>query len=70
MLLSSSDATGTLMHLFLFTNTAQREQVTMYADNTQQQLTFLLLLPWFITTFYKITPFTVMHRNSYIVFEL
>ena len=41
-LLSSSDTRGTLMHLFLFTNTAQRE---LYAENTQQQLTLLALLP-------------------------
>ena len=36
------------MHQFLFTNTAQRELVSiciMYVENVQQPLTFLALLP-------------------------
>ena len=32
------------MHLFLFTNTAQRELVSIYAENRQQQLTIFTLL--------------------------
>ena len=51
MLLSSSDIRGTLMHLFLFANTSQeRTGFNMYAKNTQQQLTFLALLPWYRST--------------------
>ena len=42
-----SDTRETLMHLFLFTNTActERTGYNMYAENTQQQLTFLSLPP-------------------------
>ena len=35
------------MHLFLFTNSAQRELVSIcIEENTQPQLTFLALVPW------------------------
>ena len=44
MPLSSSDTRGTLMHLFLFTNTAQIENWFQFVP--QPQLTFLALLPW------------------------
>ena len=44
MFLTSSDTIRTLMHLLLFTNSAQREH--MYAEYTQLQLTFLALEPW------------------------
>ena len=37
------DTKQTLMHLFLFTNSAQRELVSMYAEYTRPQLTFLAL---------------------------
>ena len=46
MLLTSSDTKQTLLHLFLFTNSAQRELFsicTNYAEYTQLQLTFLAL---------------------------
>ena len=43
MLLTSSDTKRTLMHLFLFTNSAHRE---MDAEYTQLQLTFLALQAW------------------------
>ena len=43
MLLSSPDTRRTLMHLFLFTNSAQRELVSIY---TRPQLTFLAFVPW------------------------
>ena len=44
MLLSSSGTKRTLMHLFMFTNSAQRELGSdMYAEYTQLQLTFLAL---------------------------
>ena len=49
MRLTSSDTKRTLMHLFLFTNSAQRELVsicTHYAEYTRPQLTFLALHPW------------------------
>ena len=48
MLLTSSDTKRTLMHLFLFTNSAQREDsgFHMYAEYARQQLTFLALQPW------------------------
>ena len=47
MLLTSSDTKRTLMHLFLFTNSAQREHgFNMYAEYTQLQLTFLAFVPW------------------------
>ena len=46
MILSSSDTKRTLMHLFLFTNYAKRELVSMYAEYTRPQLTFLALVPW------------------------
>ena len=42
MLLTSSDTKRTLMHLSLFTNSAQRE---LYAEYTRPQLTFLALHP-------------------------
>ena len=46
MLLFSSDTTRrTLMHLFLFTNSAQRTGFNMYAEYKQPQLTFLALVP-------------------------
>ena len=47
-LLTSTDTKRTLMHLFIFTNSGQRELVsvcTMYAEYTQLQLTFLALYP-------------------------
>ena len=52
MLLSSSDTRGTLMHLFLSTNTAQPREnwFQLYAENTQTQLTFLALLPCIVLT--------------------
>ena len=52
MLLSSSDTRGTLMHLFLSTNTAQPKEnwFQLYAENTQTQLTFLALLPCIVLT--------------------
>ena len=47
MLLTSSDTKWTLMHLFLFTNSAQKETgFNMYAEYTRPQLTFLALHPW------------------------
>ena len=47
----------TLMHLFLFTNIARRELVSnMYAENTQQQLTFLTLLPWMHLFLFQTPP--------------
>ena len=46
MLLTSSDTKRTLRHLFLFTNSAQRELVSIC---TQLQLTFLALHSWLIT---------------------
>ena len=48
MLLTSSDTKQTLMHLFLFTNSAQIPGFNMYAEYTRQQLTFLALHPWFL----------------------
>ena len=44
ILLSSSDTRRTLMHLFLFTNSAQKELGSIWY--TQLQLTFLALKPW------------------------
>ena len=46
ILLTSSDTKQTVMHLFLFTKSVQRELVfNMYAEYTQQQLSFLALVP-------------------------
>ena len=47
MILTSSDTKRTLMHLFLITNSAQRELVSiyMYAEYTQLQLNSLALVP-------------------------
>ena len=46
MLLTSSDTRRTLMHLFLFTNSAhERTGFNMYAEYTKLQLTFLALQP-------------------------
>ena len=45
MLLTSSDTKRTLMHLLLFTNSAQRELVNVYTEYTQLQLTILALQP-------------------------
>ena len=46
MLLSSSDIIGTLMYLFLFTNTAQKELVSI---NTQRiQNSNYLFLPYYL----------------------
>ena len=51
MILSSSDTSRTLMHLFFITNSgfnmyAEYTGFNMYAEYTQPQLTFLALLPW------------------------
>ena len=43
MFLTSSDTKRTLMHLFLFTNSIERELVSIC---TQLKLTFLALHPW------------------------
>ena len=43
MLLTSPDSKRTLMHLFLFTNSAQKTGFNMFAEYTQLQLTFLEL---------------------------
>ena len=41
------DSKRTLMHLFLFTNSAQRKHgFNMFAEYTKLQLTFLALVPW------------------------
>jgi len=64
MLLSSSD-TKTLIHLFLFTNSAQRELVsicTHYTENTQQRLTFLALLPWIQPAYKNCLTFLIQGR--------
>ena len=45
MLLTSSDSKRTLMHLFLFTNSAQRELVSMDAEYIRPRSTFLALHP-------------------------
>ena len=46
MLLTSSDTEHTMMHLFLFTKSAQkRTGFNMYAEYTRLQLTFLALHP-------------------------
>ena len=57
--LSSSDTRRLLMHLFLFTNSAQRELVSIC---TQLQLTFLALKPCFKGSF--IYGVTCMIHNS------
>ena len=47
MLLTSSDTKRTLMHLFLFTNSAQkRTGFNMYAEYARPQLTFFALHPY------------------------
>ena len=43
MLLTSSDTKRTLRHLFLFTNSVQRELVLICKQQTHLQLTFLAL---------------------------
>ena len=43
MLLSSTDTKRTLMHLFLFTKSAQRELVSICVQSKRPQLTFLAL---------------------------
>ena len=49
MLLTSSDTKRTLMHLFLFKNSAhKRTGYNVYAEYTRPQLTFLALHPWLI----------------------
>ena len=53
MLLTSSDTKRTLMHLLLFTNSAQRELVSICTQRyTQPQLTFLALHSWILVEFY------------------
>ena len=54
MLLSSSDTRRTLVHLFLFTNSAQRELVSIC---TRPQFTFLALVPCLVVNFPLINPF-------------
>ena len=46
MLLSSSDTRRTLMHLFLFTNSAQRQYTAVLKNAYASEITFLALLPW------------------------
>ena len=47
MLLTSSDTKRTLMHLFLFTNSAEKELVSICKlEYTRPQLTFLSSVPW------------------------
>ena len=63
MRLTSSDTKRALMHLFLFTNSAQRELVsicTHYAEYARQQLTFLALQPWQVRNVE--TPLAYMKR--------
>ena len=55
------------MHLFLFTNTAQRE---LYAENTQQQLTLLALLPCSILRILYMYTLRVQSNTLYIVYTL
>ena len=51
MLLFSSDTRLTLMLLFLvYKHRPERTGFNMYVENTQQQLTFLTLLPWLLWT--------------------
>ena len=52
MLLTSSDTKRTLMHLFLFTNSAKENWFHMYAEYTQLQLTFLASHSWFQRNIY------------------
>ena len=55
MLLSSTDTKRTLMHLFLFTKSAQREMVSIRAQSMRPQLTFLALVPGASLSIYLIT---------------
>ena len=48
MLSSSSDTRQTLMaSILVYKFRPERTGFNMYAENTQQQLTFLTLLPWY-----------------------
>ena len=71
MLLTSSDTKRTLMHLFLFTNSAQEKTgFNMYAEYTQLQSTFFALVPcsqlnytivpWIVLLNYTIVPWIVL----------
>ena len=57
MPLTSSNTKRTLMHLFLFTNSAQkRTGFNVYAEYTQPQLTFLALVPWTDPSYLPLIP--------------
>jgi len=63
-----ADTRGTLMHLFLFTNSAQRELVsicTLYAEYTQPQSTFFALVPWRCVSISKLYAQYVREKIAY-----
>ena len=59
MLLTSSDTKQTLMHLFLFTNSAQRELVSICISNTDFKLFLMFFQPK-----YKMSLLNVFIVNS------
>ena len=70
MLLTSSDTKRTRTYLFLFTNSAQRELVSICAQsNMQLQITFLALYPWsYYSLFNKLGKLlTLLSRNHKII---
>ena len=56
MLLYTADTRGTLMHL-VYKHSLERAGFNMYAENTQQQLTFLTLLPEVVDSFKNLSKF-------------
>ena len=46
MRLTSTDTERTMMHLFLFTNSAQRELVSICQQSIRDATTFFALQPW------------------------
>ena len=58
MLLSSSDTrlTHTDAFLLVYNYRPERTGFNMYAENTQQQLTFLKLLPWPKLSLFTLLP--------------
>ena len=68
MLLSTLDTRRTLMHasILVYKHRPERTGFYMYTENTQQQLTFLALLPWFRVNLRKSVNYNIHATSVYI----
>ena len=57
MLLTSSDTKRTLMHLFLFTNSAQRDLVSICMQSVHNKLSLPYILAWYWVYFIHLLYF-------------